>query len=80
MNHSRSKLFLFSNIIIYRHKTFKNTIDLAFDTSTVTKTVLMCDVKKKPNSDFDHISINNALKIIIDKKLAKFKKIKSKTN
>ncbi len=59
------RLILFSNIVIWETRHFKNTIDLIFMTKKLQKKFIHCMTRSKMNQSSDHISIFTKLMIIV---------------
>ncbi len=59
------RLILFSDIVIWKTRHFKSTIDLIFMTKKLQKKFIHCMTRSKMNQSSDHISIFTKLMIIV---------------
>jgi endonuclease/exonuclease/phosphatase family metal-dependent hydrolase len=61
------RFILLSNIVIWKTRHSKNTINLIFMTKKLQKKLIHCMTKSKMNQNSDHISIFTRLMIIVEK-------------
>ncbi len=59
------KFILFSDIVIWKTRHFKNTIDLIFMTKKLQKEFIHCMTRSKMNQNSDYISMFTKLMIIV---------------
>ncbi len=68
------RFILFSDIVIWKTRHFKNTIDLIFMTKKLQKRFIHCMTKSKMNQNSNHISIFTKLMIIVKRNESRHRK------